>query len=550
MRLISPPIGLAHLHWFNLVLAFWALRPNENKLNAKLMYLFGFSLIASNYYWIAEPAISIGGIPGPFAWMVVVLYAGFFALPFAVLGWATHWLRDRFGIGWVWLLPGLQVALEQVWPALFPYYHGALFYKSPLPWQLASVFGVTSLSYLAFLTNTALSELLYRKATPTKGNVKTLAMVPVLFVSVFVFGYFRHAAIEKQLQEAPIIRASILQLTQSMKYRLDRDTWENVRDWYSVTKKILDKKPDLVVWPEGAQGGPFNPIEKEPCKFYPPYGVKKKACSVLADKEDLTLADEQKSMYDFYSDLAKEHNFHFLVGGGSSDHSFISFLKDPANREKISTAESLLHALRTEFVFTNSCYLFDPEGGVSDPYHKMILLPFGEYVPGSDLFPALKGIIPGAGNFQGGENVEYFSAKINDVNYKFSTPICYEAILDRQMRKMIDTDIFVNITNDAWFGDSAAPHQHAMLAAVQPIQWGRPMLRSAYTGVSMIIEPHGDVLYETKPFVETAEVVDMRVKTIDTIYRKGGWIFPWLWVSFWAIFFILIRLQKNKNNIE
>ena len=76
------------------------------------------------------------------------------------------------------------------------------------------------------------------------------------------------------------------------------------------------------------------------------------------------------------------------------------------------------------------------------------------------------------------------------------------------------------------------------------------MLRSAYTGVSMVIEPHGDVLYETQPFVETSEVVEMRVKPIETIYRKGGWIFPWLWVSFWAIFSILIKFKKNKTLIE
>ena len=58
MKLVSPPIGIYQIHWFNLVLAFWALRSGEEKKNAQLMYLMGVSLLATNYSWISESVIN------------------------------------------------------------------------------------------------------------------------------------------------------------------------------------------------------------------------------------------------------------------------------------------------------------------------------------------------------------------------------------------------------------------------------------------------------------------------------------------------------------
>ena len=104
----------------------------------------------------------------------------------------------------------------------------------------------------------------------------------------------------------------------------------------------------------------------------------------------------------------------------------------------------------------------------------------------------------GPRNFRAGKEVTYFSAKTENLDYTFSTPICYEAILNYQMHKMSDADLFINITNDAWFGKTAAPHQHAMLTTVQAIEWGRPLFRLAYTGISFVVEPHGKILRQAR----------------------------------------------------
>ena len=89
----------------------------------------------------------------------------------------------------------------------------------------------------------------------------------------------------------------------------------------------------------------------------------------------------------------------------------------------------------------------------------------------------------------------------------------------------------MNITNDGWFGDTAAPHQHAMLSAAYAVELGRPMVRIAYTGVSMIVEPHGVIRHESKPYTEVTDVVELRLATFETPYRTWGRAFPWLCVA-------------------
>ena len=58
-----------------------------------------------------------------------------------------------------------------------------------------------------------------------------------------------------------------------------------------------------------------------------------------------------------------------------------------------------------------------------------------------------------------------------------------------------------------------------------------PLVRSAFTGVSWVVEPHGVIKHETKPFEEVVEVVDVRMKTFETGYVRGGWVFPWVCIA-------------------
>jgi apolipoprotein N-acyltransferase len=144
-----------------------------------------------------------------------------------------------------------------------------------------------------------------------------------------------------------------------------------------------------------------------------------------------------------------------------------------------------------------------------------------------------------------------FPAKTADGHpYTYSVPICYEAILTQAMWWLYTgteeepVDLFVVITNDAWFGDTASPHQHAMLTTVQAIQFGRPMVRSAYTGVSWIVEPHGHIVGETAAFEELATIEELRLAAVPTVFVAGGWVFPYLCILATVVLIAVGRRRK------
>ena len=144
---------------------------------------------------------------------------------------------------------------------------------------------------------------------------------------------------------------------------------------------------------------------------------------------------------------------------------------------------------------------------------------FGEYLPFGEYVPWLGEMIGGIGNFKAGEEAVVFDGVI-----KAATPICYEAILPGLCRQYVDPDALINVTNDAWFGDGAAPHLHAMLAAIRATELGIPVIRSGYTGISFIVEPHGVIHAETEPFTDVARIVTVRMAKVPTPYaRFGDW---------------------------
>ncbi len=474
LMFVSPPVNLHGLHWFSFLPLFWALRPGEHRTNAKLGYAAGWIAVFLLFYWLVDTIRLFSSLPFVAALLVQIVFASAFAIPYALVFGSVHWLRERFGAGWVWLVPAVLVAAEKLSPALFPYYQGVSQYRNPYTWQLASVFGAYGLSYLVMLTNAALAEgLFYRRAEGAAQPWRLYGAVLAIFLGNIGFGAWRHAAVEQELASARILQVSLLQDDVTMDERRFTSAREDLNAWVRLTRQLDGKKVDLVVWPEGAV--PYNPSDPK--------------------------------VLEYLGKLTSSGGYELLVGGGTSE-------KAPPETGR-------------KYIHYNSCYLIDRAGALKGRYDKMVPLPFGEYIPFSETFPFLNGLIEGPGDFRAGKTPTVFQAD----GYTFTVPICYEAILDRQMWKLKDADLFVNITNDAWFGDTASPWQHAMLSAVQATQYGRPLLRVAYTGVCMVVEPHGDILYETKPFVEFAGVVPLRLAQVETAYVRGGWVFAWLCVA-------------------
>jgi apolipoprotein N-acyltransferase len=506
LALVAPPANLWWLHWFSWVPLLWALDPGSVQQNLRLGYFAGWFGMGCIFFWVIETVQRFSSLNLPLSVLILALFATAFGLYYAVTWGTAMWLRKHFGWRWVLLTPAVHVAMENLSPALFPYYEGVTQYRVPALIQLASVTGSMGLTYLLFWTNCTLAEGLFRKMEGRSQPWKLYGAAATVIGIVVTFGTWRHGAVEADLAKARIIRAGFVQQNTTMEQRMEEDVWTELDSWVTRTQTIVEDKPDLVVWPEGAMH--LTPT--------------------LTRRFSKLDGHSPKS---YLETMSKEGNYHLLVGGGTTER----------GRDE--------NGVKWRKAY-NSAYSVTRDGRVDKRYDKMVPLPFGEYIPLADTFPWLRGLVKGPGNFRRGLNPTVFDAKDADgVPYTYSAPICYEGILSSALKPLANVDLLINITNDAWFGDTACPHQHAMLTAAQAVQWGRPLLRSAYTGISWLVEPHGDIRYETKPFTEAAFVKPIRLHSVNTLYRQGGWLFPYL-CSFIAIMAGLLGRRRAKESNE
>jgi apolipoprotein N-acyltransferase len=136
-------------------------------------------------------------------------------------------------------------------------------------------------------------------------------------------------------------------------------------------------------------------------------------------------------------------------------------------------------------------------------YHKRHLVPFGEYLPFKSLLSNVLNFlkIPMSDFSAGGAE----RPLLEDERFKIGVSICYEDTFGEEVIEALpDAEILVNISNDAWFGDSAAPHQHLQMARMRARETGRYLLRATNTGISAIIDEKGDVADESAQFVPAA----------------------------------------------
>ncbi len=179
----------------------------------------------------------------------------------------------------------------------------------------------------------------------------------------------------------------------------------------------------------------------------------------------------------------------------------------------------LTWASREEFF--NSSLLVRPDGSLDTPYHKMILMPFGEYTPLSSLLPWLKDINATAGQFTPGLQPSVLSYKLsNGSTVKLSPLICYEDIIPDLAKQAVrmGTQLLVNQTNDAWFGDTVAPYQHHLIASFRAIETRRFLLRSTNTGLTAVVDPLGRTLASLSPFSEALLPMEVNLLSSMTWY--------------------------------
>lgn len=164
-------------------------------------------------------------------------------------------------------------------------------------------------------------------------------------------------------------------------------------------------------------------------------------------------------------------------------------------------------------------------GGAEGRYDKHHLVPFGEYLPFDALLrPALDFLsIPMSGFTPG--PVRQLPLTAGEL--RLGATICYEDAYASEVRKALpEANVLVNVSNDAWFGDSAAPHQHLQITRVRAAETGREFLRATNTGISAIIDHRGALRARSpqfEPFVLTGSTTPRAGST--PFVRMGEWPF-------------------------
>ncbi len=181
---------------------------------------------------------------------------------------------------------------------------------------------------------------------------------------------------------------------------------------------------------------------------------------------------------------------------------------------------------RSEGQPRNSASLIGPDGRMLGGYDKRHLVPFGEYVPLRRLLPFVNVLAGGAiGEFARGREATVFSTPMG----RFGVVICYEAIFPAEVREFFlrGADFLVNITNDAWFGRSAAPAQHLAMAAFRAVENRAYLIRAANTGISAVVAPDGRIVWASGLFTPGVFSTSIAPRTGVTLYTRYGDLFAW-----------------------
>jgi apolipoprotein N-acyltransferase len=433
-------------------------------------------------YWVGRVMAVYGGLSWLVAAMVsalLVLYLALYPALFALLLGATV---RRFGIAGVWTAPAIWVATE----------YGRGWIGGGFPWallgssqatvlpvaQLASVTGVYGLSWLVALVGTAASVMVL---TPRRGHRIGVAAVGAALVLVSASGVLRMARSELT-RTGNVLRVGLVQGNVPQDQKWDPAYRDVILDRYlALSRQAIGSGAQMVIWPEAAT--PF-------------------------------FLDVEAALADPIRRLAAQSRTPFLIG---TDDFEPGEAGEPGR-------------------IYNSAVLIDDDGVSRGKYHKMLLVPFGEYVPLKGLLFFVSPLVEAVSDFTAGVEPVVFDAD----GRRFSVAICYESVYPALSGAFVarGSQLLVTITNDAWFGRSSAARQHFEQGALRAIEQGRFVVRAANTGISGVVDPYGRVLRTTALFEPAVVTADVHLLDHRTIYGYIGDVVAWasLAVSGWLAF--------------
>jgi apolipoprotein N-acyltransferase len=170
--------------------------------------------------------------------------------------------------------------------------------------------------------------------------------------------------------------------------------------------------------------------------------------------------------------------------------------------------------------FLNAAVIVDPTGRILDQYNKINLVPFGEYVP--PIFSWVNKITKEVGETVPGNRIVVFPDRVGAF-------ICYESAFPDLVRKFAQdgAEVFANLSNDGYFGTSAAHEQHLELVRMRAAENARWIVRATNDGITATVDPTGRVTERLKPFTQISATMHYGTSNVQTFYTRHGDWFAW-----------------------
>lgn len=470
-----PGTGASWLAWIALVPLFAALVGLDFWEAFRCGFLAGMMHFLTLLYWLVPTMMQYGPLPLYVSVPLLILLCAYLSL-FPALFCGIFTTLPLRGLALVSGIPALWVFFEYLRAVLFTGFPWALLGYSQVKWlhliQVSDIVGVYGISFLILSCNAALFVLYLagtrRLVSPPRSAGGSLVWAVLLIACSWVYGEWRIRQVDAGAALAEKVQVAVVQgnIDQAVKWDT-RYQAASVEKYLALTRKAEKDAPDLVVWPETAT--PFYFLQ------------------------DAALSNRiLEGIQDYGSD--------FMIGSPAYEH----------------------ENGRVEYF--NSAYLIDSKGTVFGRYDKAHLVPYGEYVPLKKWMPFVGKMVEHVGDFTPGEK----GAVIEWKGKPLGALICYEVIFPDLSRAAAKNGarLLINLTNDAWYGDTSAPHQHFFMAVFRAVENRRALVRSANTGISGFIDPAGRVTGQTPLFTEAVLNETVPLMTETPLYHRLGDGFP------------------------
>ncbi|MDH7511798.1 MAG: apolipoprotein N-acyltransferase [Clostridiales bacterium] len=485
--LAFPKFNLFFLAWICLLPLFFTLSRRKPAKAFQLGFISGFVYYAILLYWIPYVPAHYGNLSPVLSVLVYLLLVALMAMFWAAFSFLYVKIRRPFPRLALLLAPFIWIVQEYAASTLltgFPW--GLLGYsqvKNLAFLQVAAVTGVYGLSFLlVFFQSLFVLSITTKKRLPF-----FLGLAAVLLVH---FGGL--LTMRKPARTPETFKAAVIQGNVSSDIYWDRISEEEIEGLFErhldLTRRAHQEGAKIIIWPEFSV----------PLCFSCPQPI--------------------------YQEFKKR---------------LVKFVQDSQCTLLLGTNEtSQVHG---ETRYFNTALCLSPNLSITQ-YHKMHLVPFGEYTPYKSLFSFIEKVTHAIGEVTAGRDhvLHRFEGK------SFGSPICYEIIFPDLVRKFAKRGalFLVTITNDGWYGESSAPHQHFQIAVFRAVENRRFLLRAATTGISGIIDPYGRVLSRSELMTQTF-LADL-VTPVDTLtfYTRWGDLLPYLSLTLASISFILAVVKR------